>query len=243
MISILIPFHNEIDNIKTYPELLFDVVKNIMIRNSEDYEYVFFDDGSTDGSFDKLVEVSKPFDYKGSINSFETRGGLGCAIRRGIKHCKGEYIIVMDADLSYKPLDISILIRELLIHPDADCITASPYTKKYKDNNVRIFGSKFFNKRFSKLLNGKVTCVTGMFRLYKTSTLKELELKSKDFNINTEIILKLISNGKNIYEVPVTLYKRDKGKSKLKMFKEVRNEMKLIIKLWFKKKFKKKMTI
>ena len=243
MISILIPFHNEIENIETYPLLLFPTVHNIMIRYAYDYEFVFVDDGSTDKGFDKLVEVSKPFDYKGSINSFEPRAGLGCAIRRGIKHSNGDYIIVLDADLSYKPEDISILLRKLIEHPDADCITASPYTKKYTDGGMRIFGSKFFNGIFSKLLDRKVTCVTGMFRLYKTSALKELTLTSKDFNINTEIILKLFANGKEIYEVPSKLNKRNLGKSKLKIMKEVMNETKLICKLVIKKTFKRKMTI
>jgi dolichol-phosphate mannosyltransferase len=243
MISILIPFNNEVENISNYNETLFPVIKDVMIRYGEQYEYVFIDDGSTDKSFDICVEVSKTDDHVSIIASHEPKSGLGIALRRGFDECKGDYIIVMDADLSYRPEDIKILLRKWFENPDADCISGSPYTKNFKDNSVRIFGSRFFNKRFSKLLKGKVTCVTGMFRFYKTSTLRELELTSKGFNINTEIILKLIANGKNVYEVPVKLYKRDFGKSKMKVFKEVRNETKILLKLKFKKMFGKRLTI
>jgi glycosyltransferase involved in cell wall biosynthesis len=105
MISILIPFRNEIDSILYYNRTLFPIIDEIMHSFEQEYEYVFVDDGSTDNSSDAVYTMIVASNIKSGKNLKEvdlTRNkfgnGLGNALRYGFTRCKGDYIIVMDAD-------------------------------------------------------------------------------------------------------------------------------------------------
>ena len=104
-LSIVIPVYNEE---KTITQVLARVSK-VSIPGIEQ-EVIVVDDGSTDTSNFKVQQTT----YKGiKLLSHKQNMGKGAAVRTGIKHAKGEYIIIQDADLEYNPKDISKLIEPI----------------------------------------------------------------------------------------------------------------------------------
>jgi len=243
-ISLLIPFYNEVDTIREYDHMLFPIVDEIMREYKYDYEYVFMDDGSVDGSQTDLVEYitkSKQLTEKSVVLSHTSNRGLGKTIRDGIEECKGDYIIIMDADLSYRPASIRDMLECLKLNPDVDCISSSPYMYPHlvrgMDSNIRYWGSIYFNKVYSWIIGQNITCATSMFRLYKSNILKNKKLRSDGFDISAEILSKFILGGKKVIEIPVTLYGRDYGISKMKVIYETRRGIEMIVKIYLKKNF------
>ena len=78
------------------------------------------------------------------------------------------------------------------------------------------------------LFNRRLTSFTPIFRLYKTSDLREIPIHSDGFEVSVEILIRLIRAGKNIVEVPVPLTLRQEGFSKLKRLRELRRHLSLI---------------
>jgi dolichol-phosphate mannosyltransferase len=239
-ISILIPYYNELDTILKYENMLFPIIDEIMREYKCDYEYVFYDDGSTDNGY-RIIAGYQLFFNSYPIKSFrdEKNMGLGHVIREGIALCEGEYIIILDADLSYRPGSI----RDMMMYIDkgVDCVSSSPYQYPHLMKNsisiMRLWGSIIFNKLYSGAIGHSITCATSMFRLYRLSVLKEFEFKSVGFDINAEILSTLILSGKNVIEIPVILYDRDCGVSKMKVWYEFKRGIELIFKILIKRIF------
>lgn len=246
LISILIPFRNEIESVSNYHNTLFPIVDEIMKACNQEYEYVFIDDGSTDDSYNSIIDSFDKYNPKSEYlklfnlgQNFQTHG-LGNALRYGFEKCIGDYIIVMDADLSYKPTDILRMLKVLKENPDVKCISASPYYYGFGSEIVgsspmRIIGSVTFNSIYSLLLNQELTCATGMFRLYHRETLNRFNLKSTGYDINSEIIMWFLLEKERFIEIPSVLYLRTVGKSKMNIAIEVIREVKLIFKIIWEK--------
>jgi hypothetical protein len=87
------------------------------------------------------------------------------------------------------------------------------------------------NMLYRLLLMSDITCVSGIFRLYKKAALDELTLESNNFEICAEIISKLILNKKTVKEIGVKLYVREFGESKLNVKKEIKNNLRILWKI------------
>ena len=238
MISIIIPLFNEAENARLYPERLFPVAGPIMERYSETCEYILVDDGSRDTTLDELNKL-KERQKNVVVVPHGVNKGMGVAVRTGLAHSKGELVIMMDSDLTYRPEDIEKLLAAYR-ETGADCISASPYRGMDLANEIsspfRLFISKSVNFLYRVLLQDDLTCVSAIFRLYKKGALDELTLESNNFEICAEIISKLILNGKSVHEIGVKVYKREFGESKLNVKKEVVNNLRILSKI-FKAKY------
>ena len=99
--SIVIPVYNEVESL----DELVGAVDAAMVSMRADYEIVFVDDGSTDGSFEKLkaLAASRP-----SVRLFSFRRNLGKspALTCGFQKAEAEFIVTLDADLQDDPRDI-----------------------------------------------------------------------------------------------------------------------------------------
>ena len=238
MISIIIPLFNEAENARLYPERLFSVAGPIIERYSETCEYILVDDGSRDTT---LAELNKLKERQKNVVVVPhgVNKGMGVAVRTGLAHCKGDLVIMMDSDLTYRPEDIEKLLATYR-ETNADCISASPYKEKDLSTEItspfRLFISKSVNFLYRVLLQDDLTCVSAIFRLYKKEALDELILESNNFEICAEIIAKLILNGKKVHEIGVRVYTREFGESKLNVKKEIINNIRILFKI-FKAKY------
>ncbi len=105
--SIIAPIYNEIDNL---PEL-YRRVKEVMDSSGESWELVLVDDGSTDGSTDKIRELAKA-DKAIRPVIFARNFGHQVAITAGWDYARGDAIIIIDADLQDPPEVILELVRK-----------------------------------------------------------------------------------------------------------------------------------
>ncbi|MGA2934771.1 MAG: glycosyltransferase family 2 protein [Methanomicrobiales archaeon] len=234
MISIIIPLYNEEENVLLYPKQLIPVAESIIRQYGEDCEFVFVDDGSRDNTLERLNALKEGTPHV-TVVPHGTNKGMGAAIRTGLAHARGHLIITMDSDLTYRPEDIDTLLAAYR-DTKADCISASPYRGGDHANEVsspfRLFISRAVNFLYRLLLGNDITCVSGIFRLYKKEALLELTLRSNNFEIDAEIISKLILGGRTVREVGVKLHEREYGESKLDVKKEVRNNLKILSKIF-----------
>jgi dolichol-phosphate mannosyltransferase len=234
MISIIIPLFNEAENARLYPERLFPIAGPIVERYGESCEYILVDDGSRDTTLDELNRLSG-MQKNVVVVPHGVNKGLGVAVRTGLAHSKGELVIMMDADLTYRPEDIEKLLAAYR-ETGADCISASPYRGKDLATEIsspfRLFISKSVNFLYRVLLQDDLTCVSGIFRLYRKPALDELVLESNNFEICAELISKLILNGKTVHEIGVRVYAREFGVSKLNVKKEIVNNVRILSKIF-----------
>ncbi len=239
MISIIIPIYNEEQNIVHYHERLFSETDEISKKNNVTFEYIFVDDGSADQSVHNLNTIIKSRSDCHLIRHDKNRG-MGAAIKTGFAHASGDCYITMDSDLTFRPSDIQKLL-EGYKKSKTDCVSGSPYLDPGLMDTVPIvrkIPSYCVNFLYRLLLKEKITCVSPIFRLYRAEIIKALSIQSNDFSINAEIISKLLIQGKTVLEVPVELHTRDFGESKINTLKEVKNNIKILIKIFKVKYFR-----
>lgn len=203
-VSLVIPFFNEESIIAESTQTLIGATE--AESNNYDFEIVMINDGSND----KSAEIVETFALKyPSIRliSHHKNLGLGKALQTGFCHSKGDYVIVLDADLSYSPEHILVILNKL-IETDANIVVASPYMKGGKVTNVpwmRYKLSKWANRFLSYLSGCPVKTLTGMVRGYKGAFIRSLSLQSSGADINPEIIYKEAIVDNKIEEIPAHL--------------------------------------
>lgn len=232
MISLIIPLYNEEENVKIYPTELFPVIEQIGSDFNEQFEYIFVDDGSKDRTLVYLKEISLGrHDIR--IHSHGINKGLGAAIKTGIQSAGGDLILCIDADLTFRPENIRNLLSGYH-DTHADCISGSPYIHEDHMESVaahRAVISKSINGIYRLLLGTQITAISPIFRLYTKSAIESISISSNNFEINAEILAKLLMSGKRVHEVPVPLYQRRFGVSKINIKKEILNNIRLIYKI------------
>ncbi len=107
-VSIVVPIYNEFDNVP----LLHDQLTNVMQHHDGDYELLFVDDGSRDGSLDRLREIAL-VDSHVKVIRFRRNYGQTAAMHAGIQHATGDVVITMDGDLQNDPEDIPMMLQKI----------------------------------------------------------------------------------------------------------------------------------
>lgn len=214
MYSLVIPAHNEAENLPKLLEKSFSVLK----KTKEKFEIIVVNDNSTDNSDEVLKKLNEKI-KRLRIVTRTKNPGAGYAIREGLSKVRGDIIITMDGDLSHDPAEIVNFLKFL---KDYDMVCGSRYVKggKAEMNYSRILVSGLFNFVFRKLLGIPVKDFTSGFRVFKAKIIDKIELKSKKFGIFIEISLKAHLAGFKLTEIPIIYHYRGFGKSNLNYFKQ-----------------------
>ena len=226
-LSIVTPGYNEgekiyqnLEKIKTYLDDSF----------GDSWEVIFVNDGSSDNTMKILSDISK-LDQKIKVISYKVNRGRGYALRQGIDHAKGKYILTMESDLNWG-LEIIKKLFDAIRKSQSDLIVASPYCKGGQLLNVpfkRAFISRIGNKILSFSIGRRVSMVSGMTRIYNRECIKSIPLASDDKEIHLEIISKAISLGYKISEIPATLAWPEKVEQKVSKRKSSFNTKKYVL--------------
>jgi glycosyltransferase involved in cell wall biosynthesis len=107
-ISVVVPIYNELENIP----LLYQQLAAVLPSLNRPWEIVFVDDGSTDGSSDRLKQIAAR-ESRVKVVHFRRNYGQTAAMQAGIQHSIGETIVTLDGDLQNDPLDIPMLVQKL----------------------------------------------------------------------------------------------------------------------------------
>src|SRR5690242_18587135 len=168
-LSIVIPLKDEEESLTE----LADWVKKVCEANHYTYEVIMIDDGSTDGSWRVIEELSKTNSFIKGIR-FQRNYGKSAALNEGFKAAQGDVVITMDADLQDSPDEIPEL-RSMIMQDGFDLV--SGWKKKRYDNTLtKNIPSKFFNwatRRMSKIYLHDFNC--GL-KAYKQKVIKSIEV-------------------------------------------------------------------
>lgn len=107
-ISVVVPICNELENIP----LLYQQLAAVLPSIGRPWEIVFVDDGSTDGSSDRLKDLAAR-DERVRVVRFRRNYGQTAALQAGIQQATGDVIVTLDGDLQNDPLDIPTLVQKL----------------------------------------------------------------------------------------------------------------------------------
>ncbi len=203
-ISIVLPCYNE----EAILEANVNKVIEYMNNKSSKYQWeiLLINDGSKDKTAVIADGLANHLDNIRVIHH-PVNLNLGHALQTGFRNAKGEIIVVLDIDLSYSEKYIEEMVDKL-IESSADIVVASPYMKGGKVTAVpflRRIMSKWVNKFMRMSAQDKYYTFTGMVRAYRKSFIRTLNLKTKDYEINPEIMYKAMILRARIVEIPAHL--------------------------------------
>jgi glycosyltransferase involved in cell wall biosynthesis len=202
--SVVVPAYNEEAIIERNLTLLYDYMESL--NDEFRWELIIVNDGSTD----RTGEIADSFAARHQnvlvLHHF-VNFHIGQCFRFAFNHCKGDYIVTLDLDLSYSPDHI----RRLLVtirNSKAKIVIASPYMKGGKITNIPWLRRKcsiWANRFLSLSAQGKISTLTSMVRAYDRRFISSLNLKAMDYEINPEIIFKAQLLRARIMEIPAHL--------------------------------------
>lgn len=201
MISVIIPAYNERESLSPLTVELLDTMRDL----GQDFEILFVDDGSVDGTRGILRELADEYPEVHFIG-FRENCGQTSAMTAGFKHARGDVLVTLDADMQNDPRDIPRLI-EKLDHYDVVC----GWRQKRHDNIVRRISSRVANYVRNKLSNEQIVDVGCSLKVYKRGCVENLKL----FEGMHRFLPTLIKmEGYSVAEVPVNHRQRKLGTSK-----------------------------
>src|SRR5690348_3666504 len=200
--SIVVPFHNEQENVT----VLYDRLKGVMEATSDSFELVFVDDGSSDLTFHLLSEIAA-IDSRVTVVKLRRNFGQTSALAAGFDHATGEYVIAMDGDLQHDPNDIPAFLEKISEGYDI----VSGWRKERIDNFVmRRFPSRCANWLMAKLSGVDIHDFGTTFKAYRREILEQVPLYGE---LHRFIPALASWHGASICEVPIKNVNRERGAS------------------------------
>ena len=191
-------------------------------------ELVLVDDCSSDGSY-KIAKTLAKKDSRIRVFEHDVNRGKGAAVRTAIKHIRGDYAIIQDADREYDPDDYRILLAPLLAGK-ADVVYGSRFLnrydcKKFNPQRLASLSSSLLGNRvvtcFCNLLGGlRLTDMETCYKLIPVEILRQLPLRSGRFGIEPEITIRLAKRKVRICEVPISYFPRQYHQGKKINYKD-----------------------
>ena len=222
-ISIVISLYNEVESLTE----LVGWIRSVMERNGYVYEIIMVDDGSSDGSWDKIISLSRTDRSVRGI-SFRRNYGKSAALYCGFKAAEGRVVVTMDADLQDSPEEIPEMYR--MITEDGYDIV-SGWKRHRKDNALtKNIPSKIYNAAARKITGIRLHDMNCGLKAYNSEVVKNIEV----YGEMHRFIPYLAKNAgfTKIGEKPVHHQKRKYGKSKFGMSRFVNGFLDLLS-IWF----------
>ena len=202
-VSIIIPVNNE-------EQTVGGIIKKIKALHPE-FEIIVINDGSTD----ETGAVAK--DAGAIVYSHPYNIGNGAAIKSGIRIASGEILVFMDGDGQHNPEDIKRLIKWL---PDYDMVVGAR-PKGHQASWIRALGNRVFNWLASYVSKFTVEDLTSGFRAIKSGVAHNLlYLLPNTYSYPTTLTLGVLRNGKSVKYTSIEIQGRQKGKSKIRVFRD-----------------------
>lgn len=213
-LSVIIPMYNEGENVRSTVSAVLAELEPSGIS----FEVLCVDDGSVDDT-PGIIQALADGDRRIRAAGHPVNLGRGAALRAGYAAAEGEYIVAIDADLSYHPRQILELVRRLEAPDSPDIVLASPYMPGGRAEGVaqlRLFISRAANVILRQAMGRRYWTLTSVFRAYRRRVFECIELYSDGKDIHLETVARAEAAGLRIVEVPAVLTSRKRGKSKLK---------------------------
>jgi len=209
LLTVIVPAYNEESIIQRSLSAICEYLA--ALETEYRWELIVVNDGSTDATGEIAESFASKRDHVIVLHhKFNFR--LGQALRFAFNRSRGDYVVVLDIDLSYSPDHIGRMLARMK-QTGAKIVIASPYTKGGKVTNVpwfrkllSLWANHFLAMTVAKdSQSDKLTTITGMVRAYDGDFLRRMSLKSMDVEINPEIIYKAKILRARIMECPAHL--------------------------------------
>jgi len=210
-VSVVIPAYNEEENVP----ILYERLRGVLEKLGCDFEIIFIDDGSTDGTFGVLKEIADR-DRRIKVIRFRRNYGQTAAMYAGFDYAEGDVVVTMDADLQNDPEDIPRLLEKL--EEGYDIVSGWRINRK----------DPFLSRRLpSKIANWIISKVTGVelhdygctLKAYRSEIAKRYRLYG-DMHRFLPALAKRF--GARVAEIPVKHHPRLYGRSKYGIGRTVR---------------------
>jgi glycosyltransferase involved in cell wall biosynthesis len=205
VISVMMPVYNE--------EATVEIIVRHVLGRPEVRDVIAVDDGSTDRTWEVLRRLGGE-DQRLRTHRLPHNQGKGAALRLAIRHLSAPFALVQDADLEYDPADYPTLLKPL-VSGRADAVngvrgfgahTAYSYWFVKGNQALTTTANVLFNCYVNDLLSG--------YKVLRTDLWRRLNLQSTGFEVETEIVAKVVRLGYRFHEVPITYITRSRTEGK-----------------------------
>ncbi|NLI75703.1 MAG: glycosyltransferase family 2 protein [Candidatus Riflebacteria bacterium] len=221
-VSVCIPVFNEVDNL----EELVHRVETVMARLRIPWELILVDDGSRDGSYERMRQLGASRPFLRGIR-FDRNHGQTAAMAAGIRASRGEAVVTMDADLQNDPEDIPRLLEGLAGHA-----AVVGWRARRQDTFVRRVSSRFANW-FRNLVSDENIRDTGCsLKAFRGPVVRALPFYEGMHRFLPTLVK---MGGGTVAEIEVAHHPRTKGTSKYNVWNRVfRSFLDLLAIRWMK---------
>lgn len=220
--SIIIPLHNEEGSMQALHQQLTDVLRQL----SGEYEIIFIDDASTDGTLG-LLKGLQQVDSHVRVIRFRRQFGQTAGWAAGFDYATGKYVVTMDGDLQNDPKDIPALVRHL---EQGEYDVVSGWRKNRKDEGWLKVSSRIGNAIHRWVTGEKIHDHGCSLKVYRREALVDLELYSE---VRRYITALLSWKGFKVGEMVVAHHPRQHGKTKYNFRKKIKGFLDLlVVKFW-----------
>ncbi|HIK46378.1 MAG TPA: glycosyltransferase family 2 protein [Leptolyngbyaceae cyanobacterium M65_K2018_010] len=224
-LSVVVPIYNEYDSLP----VLIEAISQVLDRQALTYEILCVDDGSTDGSGDRLRQLAQ---HHAQLRGILLRRNYGqtAAMAAGFDHAQGLVIITMDGDLQNDPADIPRLLARL--NEGYDLV--SGWRKDRQDNTLtRLIPSKIANWLIGRVTGVNLHDYGCSLKAYRAEVIHDMNLYGE---LHRFLPALAFIEGARITEIAVNHYPRRFGTSKYGLGRTLRVVMDLLT-VYFMKKF------
>ena len=204
-LSVVMPVYNEQPTV----EQVIARVLAVPAHTNMDLELICIDDGSTDGSAEILTRLQSSHPQLRVLLQPRNQG-KGAALRCGIEHATGDFVLIQDADLEYDPADYPALLRPL-IEGKADVVYGSrflgsgPHRVLYFWHSVGNWALTLISNALTDLnLSDMETC----YKAFRREVIQSIPLEENRFGFEPEITVKIAKRRLRVYEVGISYWGR-----------------------------------
>ena len=204
--SIVVPFHNEEDNVTALYDRLKAVMEHVLADQRDTFELVFVDDGSRDRTYRMLEEIAA-VDSRVLVIKLRRNFGQTSALAAGFDHAQGEFILAMDGDLQHDPLEVPRFLAKLEEGYD---VVSGWRTERGDNFLLRQIPSRTANWLMASLSGVPIHDFGTTFKAYRREVIQNIPLYGEMHRF-----IPALANwyGASICEIPISNPARTSGKS------------------------------
>ncbi|MEI7769856.1 MAG: glycosyltransferase [Chloroflexales bacterium] len=215
LLSIIIPAYNECETFGT-------LIENVLNKNLAgiDKEIIIIESNSQDGTRELALTYR---DHPQIHLILEDRPrGKGHAVRTGLRHAQGDFVLIQDADLEYDINDYDILLEPLARYQQAFVLGSRHsgswklrhFTDQQMISGLMNIGHVLFMSALNLLYGQRLRDPFTMYKVFRRDCLHDLAFNANRFDFDFELVIKLLRKGYQPIEIPVSYNSRSFGEGK-----------------------------